>query len=487
MSIKLAKNLFKKTDFAHCQKLILGVSGGGDSLALLFLVKEHLKTVPLAPEVIVVTIDHQLREESAYEAESVAKICHALQIKHIVVRWEGKKPRTQISEKARIARYDLLFKEAQKQGATLIMTGHTLNDQAETYQMRVQRSQKKTDGAQQEIPEILWEERGKERESANEEMQILKEKSQKRSAENDEERYERGLSCMPREALLYGKVRLIRPLLGVRRKTLRAYLSLQGSKWIDDPTNEDLKFERVRVRHVLHQKKMTEIAQKVHKAALQRRVQAQKVADLILALDITVEYGRCFIGQPPSFLQKHHAFPFVVGLFIVLMGGSSYLLSSQKLAVLDQKLSLHNPEKKRFTLAGAVIEYSRKGIAIWREARHIQEAMIAPGEIFIWDQRYQIINHDTSAIRVGPADLLHLKASLDQGKSDLESPHFPSLQSLVMISHEKGVDIPELTPHFYCHHNIIIKRIMAPFHWLLSQEDAAIVSVVGPFFNFNHE
>ncbi|AQX27167.1 tRNA(Ile)-lysidine synthase [Bartonella sp. Raccoon60] len=292
---------------------------------------------------------------------------------------------------------------------------------------------------------------------------------------------------MPREALLYGKVRLIRPLLGVRRKTLRAYLSLQESKWIDDPTNEDLKFERVRVRHVLHQKKLTEIAQKVHKAALQRRVQAQKVADLILALDITVEYGRCFIGQPPSFLQKHHAFPFVVGLFIVLMGGSSYLLSSQKLAVLDQKLSLHDPEKKRFTLAGAVIEYSRKGIAIWREARHIQEAMIAPGEIFIWDQRYQIINHDTSAIRVGPADLLHLKAFLDQGKSDLESPHFPSLQSLVMISHEKGVDIPELTPHFYCQHNIIIKRIMAPFHWLLSQEDAAIVSVVGPFFNFNHE
>ncbi|MDD9330078.1 MAG: tRNA lysidine(34) synthetase TilS, partial [Bartonella sp.] len=479
MSIKLAKNLFKKTDFVHCQKLILGVSGGGDSLALLFLVKEHLKTVPLAPEMIVVTIDHQLREESAYEAESVAKICHAFQIKHIIVRWEGKKPRTQISEKARIARYDLLFKEAQKQGATLIMIGHTLNDQAETYQMRVQRSQKKTEGARQEIPETLWKNG-----STNEEMEILKERSHKRSAEKDEERYERGLSCMPREALLYGKVRLIRPLLGVRRKTLRAYLSLQGSKWIDDPTNEDLKFERVRVRHVLHQKKLTEIAQKVHKAALQRRVQAQKVADLILALDITVEYGRCFIGNPPSFLQQHHAFPFVVGLFIVLMGGSSYLLSSQKLAALDQKLCLHGPEKKRFTLAGAVIEYSRKGIAIWREARHIQEAIIAPEETFIWDQRYQIINHDTTAIRVGPADLLHLKNYLNQGKSDLESPHFPSLQSLVMISHEKGVDIPELKHHFYCQHHIIIKRIMAPFHWLLSQEDAAIVSVVGSFFNF---
>ncbi|OPB32224.1 tRNA lysidine(34) synthetase TilS [Bartonella sp. AR 15-3] len=485
MSIKLAKNLFKKTDFSHCQKLILGVSGGSDSLALLFLVKEHLKTLPIAPEVIVVTIDHQLREESAYEAENVAKICYAFQIKHIIVRWEGKKPQTKISEKARIARYDLLFKEAQKQGATLIMTGHTLNDQAETYQMRVQRSQKKTEAARHETSEMPWKDREKDKAPANEEMEISKENSHKRLVQKDEERYERGLSCMPREALLYGKVRLIRPLLGVRRKTLRAYLSLRGSTWIDDPTNEDLKFERVRVRHFLHQKKLTEIAQKVHKATVQRRVQAQKVADLILALDITVEYGHCFIGKPPSFLQQHHAFPFVVGLFIVLMGGSSYLLSSQKLAALDQKLCLHDLEKKRFTLAGAVIEYSRKGLAIWREARHIQKATIAPGETFIWDQRYQIINHDTTAICVGPADLLHLKDYLNQGKGDLEAPHFPSLQSLVMISNEKGVDIPELTYHFYCRRNIIIKRIMAPFHWLVSQEDAPIVDVVGSFFNFN--
>ncbi len=479
VSVKLAKNLFKKTDFSDCQKLILAVSGGSDSLALLFLVQEHLKILPIAPEVIVVTIDHQLREESAHEAESVAKICHAYQIKHIIVRWEGKKPETKISEKARIARYDLLFKEAQKHGATLIMTGHTLNDQAETYQMRVQRSQKKTEGAQSETLEKSL----KERSSENGITEILKENDQEISIKKAEEGYERGLSCIPREALLHGQVRLIRPLLGVRRQTLRAYLSFQGSTWIDDPTNEDLRFERVRVRHFLRQKNLSEIAKKVNKAALKRRMQAQKVADLILALDIAVEHGRCFIGKPPVFLHQHHAFPFVVGLFVVLMGGSSYLLSSQKLVALNQKLCLQEPEKKRFTLAGAVIETSKKGIAMWRETRHIQEAIIAPGETFVWDRRYQISNYDTKAIRVRPADLTHLKNYLDQGKGEVETPHFPSLQSLVMISNEKGVDIPELTHHFCYQRNIIMKRIMAPFNWLLPREDAAIANVVGSFFN----
>ncbi|WP_375674062.1 tRNA lysidine(34) synthetase, partial [Bartonella sp. CL32QHWL-2] len=92
-----------------------------------------------------VTVDHQLRKESAGEASVVAEICRAHRIKHVTVRWEGKKPKTHIASSARVARYDLLFQEAQKQGATLIMTGHTLNDQVETYQMRSQRFRKNKD------------------------------------------------------------------------------------------------------------------------------------------------------------------------------------------------------------------------------------------------------------------------------------------------------------------------------------------------------
>ncbi|WP_273723805.1 tRNA lysidine(34) synthetase TilS [Bartonella sp. AU18XJBT] len=510
MCVRLARNLFKTSDFIQCQKLILAVSGGSDSLALMFLVKEHLETLSVPPEMIVVTVDHQLRKESTREAETVAKICQVHQIQHIAVRWEGEKPKTHIASSARVARYDLLVKEAQKQGASVIMTGHTLNDQVETYQMRYQRLQKNRGAVYGEVGTMrdgvsvggflgalhgnvgaLHDEvyasgftsamRG-EAEGMRDENHARE--TRKNIAEkNDGFLYERGLSCIPREALLHRKVRLIRPLLGVKRQTLRNYLRLQGQTWIDDPTNEDRNFERVRVRQSLSPQKLAYIAHKINEAALRRRQQAKNIADLILALDITVQHGRCFIAKPALFLQKHSGFPFVVGLFAVLMGGGFYLLPNQKLSMLVQKLCLDSPEKKRFTYAGSVIEYNKQGISLWRERRNMKEAIVEPDKTFIWDGRYQIINHGSEAIKVGAANLEQLKFLLKNSDFELAKPHFPSLQSLLMISNHKGYDIPELISQAVVHKHVIIKRIMAPFDWLSSREDASLVNVVEPFFN----
>ncbi|WP_375673202.1 tRNA lysidine(34) synthetase TilS [Bartonella sp. TS82HLJMH] len=490
MCVRLARNLFKTSDFIQCQKLILAVSGGSDSLALMFLVKEHLETLSVPPEMIVVTVDHQLRKESMREVETVAKICRVHRIKHIAVRWEGEKPKTHIASSARVARYDLLVKEAQKHGASVIMTGHTLNDQVETYQMRYQRL-KKNRGA-------VYGEAGAMRDEVyssgftgvlrGEAEGIYDEGHARETRKNIAEKnygplYERGLSCIPREALLHRKVRLIRPLLGVKRQTLRNYLRLQGQTWIDDPTNEDRNFERVRVRQSLHPEKLAYIAQKINEAALQRRQQAKNIADLILALDITVQHGRCFIVKPALFLQKHSSFPFVVGLFAVLMGGGFYLLPNQKLSMLVQKLCFDSPEKKRFTYAGSVIEYNKHGISLWREGRNMKEAIVEPDKTFIWDGRYQITNHGSEAIKIGAANLEQLKFLLKNSDFELEKPHFPSLQSLLMISNHKGYDIPELISQAVVHKHVITKRIMAPFDWLSSREDAALVSVVESFFN----
>lgn len=537
MLIQLAK-IFKKSDFSHCQKLIVAASGGGDSLALLFLLKDYFKILLSPPEIIVVTVDHQLREESACEAQKVAEICRAYQIKHVIMRWEGTKPKTDISQKARVARYDLLFQEAEKQGATLIMTGHTLNDQVETYYMRCQRVLKDKAVSQQggrgdevfalrseggsfvsveqgdeaagarcgvEVVGVLREGERGDYNNTWEEMDVISPLKDTNVLKDNGELIERGLSCIAREALLRRKVRLIRPLLGIKRDTLRAYLRLRGIAWIDDPTNDDLHFERVRVRRSIHFKNFSEVAQKVNEAALKRRQYAQMIADLILALDVVVEYGRCFIERPAPFLCRHPGFPFVVGLFAVLMGGSSYLLAFQKLSALNQKLCFHSLEKKRFTLAGSLIEYSQKGIAFWREARNIQEAIILPGQTFLWDGRYQITNHERDALKVRAADLVHLKQFFRYGKYcsnthiikegevirdmvdfeamvDRKRPHFPSLQSLPLVLGAKGIDIPELS-HLFCRHKVTVQRILAPFNWLSLREDAALINVVEPFFN----
>ncbi|MET3589840.1 tRNA(Ile)-lysidine synthase [Bartonella silvatica] len=518
MRIRLAGNLFKASDFVQCQRLILAVSGGGDSLALLFLLKDYLETLSAPPEMIAVTIDHQLRTESAREAESVAEICRAHHIKHVIVRWEGKKPRSHIASSARIARYNLLFQEAQKQGATLIMTGHTLNDQVETYQMRYQRFQKGVGKREKAVfrseHDVRWvknsadvfpsEAFGSPRtgEDACNPAGVLageafggmpdricltgdKDDIAQKNSFFMEARFmdARGLSCIPREALLCQKIRLIRPLLGVRREILRAYLRLKKKTWIDDPTNEDRHFERVRVRQALPPQKLTVIAQRIHEATLKRRQQAQMIADLILALDITVEYGRGFIAKPAPFLQQHPAFPFVVGLFAVLMGGGYYLLPVSKLITLAQRLCFGISKKQRFTYAGSVIEYDKRGIAFWRESRNMKEAIVEPGKTLLWDGRYQIRNHGNDTIKVGAAHLKQLKSLLKNSCVDLKKVHFPSLQSLLMISNNKDYDIPELTHHVVFHKNIVINRVMAPFNWLLSYEDVAFVNVVEPFFN----
>ncbi|CAK02367.1 tRNA lysidine(34) synthetase TilS [Bartonella tribocorum] len=490
MCVRLARNLFKTSDFIPCRRVILAVSGGSDSLALMFLVKEYLETLLIPPEIIAVTVDHQLRKESAREAEIVAEICRDHHIKHITVRWEGKKPKTHLAFSARIARYDLLVQEAQKQGASLIMTGHTLNDQVETYQMRCQRLQKRRGALRDEVGAMCdggaasgFAGALRDKAGARRDEDYVRETRKNIAEKSYGVLYERGLSCIPREALLHRKVRLIRPLLGVQRQTLRNYLRLQGKTWIDDPTNEDRNFERVRVRQSLSSQKLVNIAQKINKAAWQRRQQAQNIADLILALDITVQYGRCFIVKPAPFLQKHSCFPFVVGLFAVLMGGGFYLLSNQKLSMLVQKLCLNSPEKRRFTCAGCVIEYNKEGIALWRERRNMKEALVEPDETLLWDGRYRITNHGSEAIKVGVANLEQLKSLLQNSNSNLEKPHFPSLQSLLMLSNDKGCDIPELISQAIIHKNVIIKRIMAPFDWLSSREDAALVNVVEPFFN----
>ncbi|ENN90007.1 tRNA lysidine(34) synthetase TilS [Bartonella bovis] len=533
MLTQLAENIFKKSDFTHCQKLIVAVSGGSDSLALLFLLKDYFKILLSPPEIIVVTVDHQLREESACEAQKVAEICRAYQIKHVIVRWEGAKPKTDVSQKARVARYDLLFQEAEKQGATLIMTGHTLNDQVETYYMRCQRvlkdravlQQDKGFALRSENESVFGIERdgkacamrcGVEADGASqheeqgdsdniwEEMGAASSLKEGDELQDNGALIERGLSCIAREALLRQKVRLIRPLLGIKRDTLRTYLRLQKIAWIDDPTNDDLRFERVRVRRFVHSKDFSKIAQKVNEAALKRRQYAQMIANLILALDIVVEYGRCFIERPAPFLRHHPGFPFVVGLFSVLMGGSSYLLASQKLSALNQKLCFHSLEKKRFTVARSLIECSQKGIAFWREARNIQEAIILPGQTLLWDGRYKITNHEADALKVRAADLVHLKQFLRYGKHfsntnigkdevigdmidfesmvDCKRPHFPSLQSLPLVLGAKGIDIPELS-YFSCRHKVIVQRILAPFDWLLLCEDTALINVIKPFFN----
>ena len=182
-------------------RLGVAVSGGPDSLALLLL------AAAARPGLIeAATVDHGLRPEARGEAEVVAGICAGLGVPHAILtaRW-SEVPATAVQERARAQRYRLLGYWAEERRLDALATGHHADDQAETLLMRLARGS----GA-------------------------------------------RGLAAMrPRSIAPGSHMRLIRPLLGWRRSELEGLCAAAGIAALADPSNDDERFERVRVRNAL--------------------------------------------------------------------------------------------------------------------------------------------------------------------------------------------------------------------------------------------
>jgi tRNA(Ile)-lysidine synthase len=119
--------------------IVLGVSGGPDSVALMLLAAAWARARALPPPLYVATVDHGLRKDSRGEAETVARWATGLALPHAILVWDGVKPKSRIQERAREARYNLLFEYAAKIGADHVMTAHHADDQAETILFRLLR------------------------------------------------------------------------------------------------------------------------------------------------------------------------------------------------------------------------------------------------------------------------------------------------------------------------------------------------------------
>ena len=131
------KTLF--SDLDRLPALLLAVSGGPDSTALMVLAARWRDALKVKPELIAVTVDHGLRAEAKREAAAVARLARKLGIAHRTLRWTGAKPKTGLQQAARAARYRLLAGAARKANVAHILTAHTRDDQAETVLIRMSR------------------------------------------------------------------------------------------------------------------------------------------------------------------------------------------------------------------------------------------------------------------------------------------------------------------------------------------------------------
>ena len=119
-------------------RILLAVSGGPDSIALMHLAAEVATNQPWPP-IVVASVDHQLQRGSAEIAADVIGRAHALGFAGQVLTWHGLKPESGIQKAARTVRYGLLSGFAAEIGASHLVTAHTLDDQAETILFRMAR------------------------------------------------------------------------------------------------------------------------------------------------------------------------------------------------------------------------------------------------------------------------------------------------------------------------------------------------------------
>jgi tRNA(Ile)-lysidine synthase len=323
--------------FAAAPVLVLAVSGGPDSTALLWLAARLRDGAGAPPKLVAVTVDHGLRKQSAREALAVKRLAKTLNVEHRTLRWTGRKPKTGIQEAARNARYRLLAEAARDAGARHLLTAHTLDDQAETVLFRLMRGS----GIG-------------------------------------------GLAGMSRAAVTpvpEGRgVLLVRPLLQVRKARLIATLKAAKLPYAVDPSNSDPRFARPRLRKLMRMLGREGLTAE-RLAKLARRAERAEEA-LVRALDDVqpVLWPGPWSPGDPATVDARVVFmelPQEIGLrllerMVILIGneGPPELRQVETLyadlARVGRGLSMGEVDYLRCTLAGAMVTLSGTKLTVER-------------------------------------------------------------------------------------------------------------------------
>lgn len=316
----------------------VAVSGGGDSVALLVLL--HRLSAEDGFDLSCVTVDHGLRPEAASEAQEVARLCAALAVPHRTLHWRGWDKTGNTQNAARMARYALMADWAQTQAISTILLGHTLDDQAETVVMRLAR------GAGVD-----------------------------------------GLSAMAGTRTAHGIV-WSRPLLGISRAALRAFLRAEGIAWSEDPSNDDTKFERIKVRQILEvlaplgiePAGLAQVAQHMASAREALDMQTCATAKSIVSLaggGLRITYDR-FEALPPEIARR-----LILGA-LQWISGAPYAPRGRSLAIALQAVR----DSGSATLDGCHLQRKNDALWVFREYKAVRDLSSRPDAL--WDGRWVI-------------------------------------------------------------------------------------------------
>ncbi|MHC2453709.1 tRNA(Ile)-lysidine synthase [Rhizobium leguminosarum] len=331
-------------------RILVAISGGSDSTGLLLLLDQAVKAAPhLRLSLCAATVDHALRAGSADEAREVAALCASLGIPHTIMIWQGDKPTTGIMAAAREARYGLLATAATDFKADLIVTGHTLDDQRETLQMRGMRTEQVSTGIA--------------------------------------------------DAVLFDRrFWILRPLLFSTRADIRAFLKERGVPWIDDPSNEDTKYERVRMRRQLSADAgMT----KDISAAWEERLGLSSRGAEWLDRHFRLHGGLLGQVMPDGLRLDRSVLDYALARLAAVFGGQPFAPGRGHM---ERILAFATGSKPgRMTAGRVVFDLRHDGLYLARESRGISPLVLRRGEAGVWDGRFYARNGSAASIEIQAA------------------------------------------------------------------------------------
>ena len=310
---------------ARFPRLALAVSGGPDSLALMQLVARWRDTCKAGPELSVLTVDHGLRPDSREEAELVERIASERGLRHAILTWVvGENRFASLQARARTARYDLMAGYCHAHDIPALVTAHHLDDQAETFLMRL-----------------------------------------KRGSGLD------GLAAIPEKGAWAG-ITILRPLLDVPKARLVATLNEAGLSFVSDPSNSDPRFERARMRErsdALSALGLTPEALALSARRLRRAREALDAAaqDFLARHSTMSEAGYAAIDREALATAPREIALRALAQLIAAVGGGETPVQLAKLENLLAALEA-NPEKAH-TLGRCRLETFSGRLGLFREVR----------------------------------------------------------------------------------------------------------------------
>ena len=336
------------TPFGTDAHLALAVSGGGDSMGLLALAAQ-LQNTDTAPRFSVLTINHGLRAQAAEEAAQVAAMCKKLGLPHAILAADERLGATDIQQQARNLRYRLMAQWCADNQAQGVVLAHHRDDQAETILMRLARGSGIS-----------------------------------------------GLGGMAAKQVLHtaqGSLLLLRPFLASAGVDLQDCAHQAGLPVIDDPSNRDSQYERVRWRQILPLLEAEGLGAERLAAMADEMRMVQAALDNKLAnwLDRHADWHDYGVLSVPrndfDALPVPHKQRFI-GRFAQYFGQHAHPLKQKK----TDRLLRHIDDTAHgaSVLGGMHVRWRKAKLFLGREAAACPTALMVPHTDVVYDRRFKL-------------------------------------------------------------------------------------------------